>query len=78
MVSGGNGAAIDPFDGIHPMDCIPAGRSSLAAITAGCSLFVFGGYNGQEVLNDFFEFKFEPVSIPPSSFLLDMRGLVNN
>ena len=39
---------------------------------------MFGGYNGQEVLNDFFEFKFEPVSIPPSSFLLDMRGLVNN
>ena len=39
---------------------------------------MFGGYNGQEVLNDFFEFKFEPVSIPPSSFMLDMRGLVNN
>jgi hypothetical protein len=33
----------------------------------------------QVVLNDFFEFRFDPVSIhAKSSFLLDMRNMINN
>lgn len=35
-------------------------------------------YNGSIVLNDFYEFRFEPVSIPPSNLFDDMRKLVNN
>jgi hypothetical protein len=42
------------------------------------SLFVFGGYNGQVVLNTFYEFRFEPVLVPPPSLLCDLRALVNN
>ena len=41
----------------------PSGRSSLVSQVCGNSLFVFGGYNGQVVLNDFYEMRFEPVAI---------------
>ncbi len=30
------------------------------------------------MLNDFYEFKFEPVSIPPSHLVEDLRSIVNN
>ena len=42
------------------------------------SLFVFGGYNGQVVLNDFYEFRFEPVIIPPPTLIDDLRALINH
>lgn len=31
----------------------------------GNSLFIFGGYNGQVVLNDFYEWRFQPLLVPP-------------
>ena len=57
---------------------IPSGRSSLIAEVHGHSLFLFGGYNGHVVLNDFYEYRFEPVSIPPPTLLSDLRMLINN
>ena len=36
------------------------------------------GYNGQVVLNDFFEYRFQPLSIPAPSLMRDLQGLVNN
>ena len=56
----------------------PSGRSSLVAQVYGNNLYVFGGYNGETVLNDFYKFRLKAVSIPPSNYLNDMRGLVNN
>merc|ERR1712190_401340 len=56
----------------------PSGRSSLVAQVVNNSLYVFGGYNGSIVLNDFYEFRFEPVSIPPSNLVDDLRKLINN
>jgi len=57
---------------------MPSGRSSLVSQVYKNSLFVFGGYNGQVVLNDFYEYRFEPVLIPSPTLLDDLRGLVNN
>jgi len=56
----------------------PSGRSSLVAEVFNNSLYVFGGYNGSIVLNDFYEFRFEPVSIPPSQMVDDLRQLLHN
>merc|ERR1712151_537689 len=56
----------------------PSGRSSLVAEVYNNSLYVFGGYNGSTVLNDFYEFRFQPVSIPPSHLVEDLRSIVNN
>jgi len=42
------------------------------------SMFAFGGYNGNLVLNDFYEFQFEMVAIPPSSLLSDLRNMINH
>mmetsp|Transcript_5128 Transcript_5128/g.7089 ORF Transcript_5128/g.7089 Transcript_5128/m.7089 type:complete len:496 (-) Transcript_5128:14-1501(-) len=57
---------------------LPSGRSSLVAQVHHNSLLIFGGYNGQVVLNDFYEYRFEPVLIPQSTILQDMRKLINN
>ena len=40
------------------------------------SLYVFGGYNGQTVLNDFYKFRLKPVSVPPTSLVKDMSRLL--
>ena len=34
------------------------------------NVFFFTGYNGANVLNDFYEFRFEPVLIPPPTLVL--------
>ena len=39
-------------------------------------MFVFGGYNGQTVLNDFYKFRLKPVSVPPTSLVRDMSRLL--
>ncbi|CAN0566547.1 unnamed protein product, partial [Ectocarpus sp. 12 AP-2014] len=57
---------------------LPTGRSSLVAQVHGNSLFIFGGYNGQVVLNDFYEWRFQPLLVPPPTLQEDMRKLVNN
>ena len=42
------------------------------------SLFCFGGYNGFTVLNDFYEYRFEPLVVPPPTLKSDLMSLVNN
>ena len=56
----------------------PSGRSSLVAQVHENSLYVFGGYNGVTVLNDFYQFRFKPVSIPPSALVRDLSKMINN
>lgn len=56
----------------------PSGRSSLVAQVYGNSMYIFGGYDGRVVLNDFHEFKYDIISIPKSTFLADLRLLINN
>jgi hypothetical protein len=56
----------------------PSGRSSLVAQVHGNNMYVFGGYDGQTVLNDFYKFRLKAVSIPSSQYLDHMLGLVNN
>jgi len=58
-------------------DC-PSGRSSLVAQVYENSLYIFGGYNGVTVLNDFYKFRLVPVSIPPSVLVEDFRKLMDN
>jgi len=44
------------------------------------SLFIFGGYDGQQRLNDFWQFKLATevnIDIPGSSFTSDLRGFLN-
>lgn len=55
----------------------PSGRSSLVAQVYENCLFIFGGYNGVTVLNDFYKFRLKPVSIPPAVLVNDMRRLIN-
>lgn len=40
------------------------------------SLYVFGGYNGQTVLNDFYKFRLKPVKVPPPSLVKDLSRLL--
>lgn len=56
----------------------PSGRSSLVAQVYENFLYVFGGYNGVTVLNDFYKFRLKPVSVPPSGLVQDMGRLINN
>jgi len=54
----------------------PSGRSSLVAQVFENSLYIFGGYNGMAVLNDFYRFRLKPVNIPPSGLVNDLRRLM--
>mmetsp|Transcript_4774 Transcript_4774/g.10128 ORF Transcript_4774/g.10128 Transcript_4774/m.10128 type:complete len:613 (+) Transcript_4774:1-1839(+) len=54
----------------------PSGRSSLVAQVYQNSLYIFGGYNGVTVLNDFYRFRLKPVSIPPPALVNDLRRLM--
>mmetsp|Transcript_25862 Transcript_25862/g.37863 ORF Transcript_25862/g.37863 Transcript_25862/m.37863 type:complete len:612 (-) Transcript_25862:104-1939(-) len=71
------------FDTNHwsEVDCTngeaPSGRSSLVAQVYENSLYVFGGYNGVTVLNDFYKFRLKPVSVPPPALVHDMKRLLN-
>jgi leucine-zipper-like transcriptional regulator 1 len=56
----------------------PSGRSSLVAQVFENNLYVFGGYNGQTVLNDFYKFKLKPIGIPPPALVHDFYQLINN
>jgi len=58
-------------------DC-PSGRSSLVAQVYENSFYLFGGYDGDAVLNDFYKFRLKPVSVPPSAFVTDMVKLMND
>ena len=54
----------------------PSGRSSLVAQVYENCLYIFGGYNGQNVMNDMFKFRLKPVNIPPSGLVTDLRKLM--
>lgn len=41
-------------------------------------LYIFGGYNGSTVLNDFYKFRLKPISVPPPALVNDFRKLINN
>ncbi len=56
----------------------PSGRSSLVAQVYENCMFIFGGYNGVTVLNDFYKFRLKPVSVPPSGLVQDMSSLIDN
>ena len=56
----------------------PSGRSSLVAQVYENSLYIFGGYNGETVLNDFYKFRLLPVKIPPPTLVTDLHRLVNH
>ena len=58
-------------------DC-PSGRSSLVAQAYGSCLYIFGGYNGITVLNDFYKFRLKSVSVPPPSLVSDLSRLINH
>jgi len=55
----------------------PSGRSSLVAQVHENNLYIFGGYNGSTVLNDFYRFRLRPVNVPPSALVSDMRRLMH-
>jgi hypothetical protein len=56
----------------------PSGRSSLVAQIYNNFLYVFGGYNGSIVLNDFYKFRLKTIGVPPPALVNDFRKLINN
>jgi leucine-zipper-like transcriptional regulator 1 len=72
------------FDTNHwsQVDCTrgdaPSGRSSLVTQVYNNSIYVFGGYNGTTVLNDFFRFRLKPIGVPSPALVNDLQRLVNN
>ncbi len=54
----------------------PSGRSSLVAQVHENTLYIFGGYNGSTVLNDFYKFRLRPVNVPPPALVTDMQRLM--
>jgi leucine-zipper-like transcriptional regulator 1 len=56
----------------------PSGRSSLVAQVHVNCIYVFGGYNGTTVLNDFFRFRLKPICVPPPALVHDFQRLINN
>ena len=57
---------------------IPSGRSSLVLQVFESHLYVFGGYNGSTVLNDFFKFRLKPINVPATSLVQDLSRLIQN
>jgi hypothetical protein len=66
----------------NEVDCrngeAPSGRSSLVAQVYENSLFVFGGYNGSTVLNDYYKFRLKPIGVPPPALVNDFGRLINH
>lgn len=56
----------------------PSGRSSLVAQVYENHLYIFGGYNGQSVLNDFYKFRLTPIGIPAPSLVNDFHRLLDD
>lgn len=58
---------------------IPPSRFCHIGIQHGKKFYIFGGYDGETRLNDFYEYPFEPESnLPESTLIIDMGHLVNN
>jgi hypothetical protein len=59
----------------------PGARFCHVGVVYNSSLYVWGGYNGIQRLNDFFEFKLNDFcsrDIPQSTIVNDLKSLVNN
>jgi hypothetical protein len=56
----------------------PSGRSSLVAQVYDNHLYVFGGYSGVSVLNDFYKLRLHPIGVPPPALVSDFRRLIND
>ncbi len=61
-----------------PVDDAPSGRSSLVAQVYKNNLYIFGGYNGSSVMNDMYKCRLQPICVPPSSFVTDLRRLLQD
>lgn len=59
-------------------DDAPSGRSSLVAQVYKNNLYIFGGYNGSSVMNDMYKCRLQPICVPPSSFVADLRRLLQD
>lgn len=57
---------------------VPSGRSSLVAQVYENNLYIFGGYNGSTVLNDFYKFRLKPIGVPPTGLVNDFLRLLND
>lgn len=57
---------------------VPSGRSSLVAQVYRNNLYIFGGYNGRSVMNDMYKCRLQPICVPPSSFVADLRRLLHD
>jgi hypothetical protein len=42
------------------------------------TLYTFGGYNGYDVLNDFYRMPFRNAFVPKSTIMADIESLINN
>jgi hypothetical protein len=59
---------------------VPCPRFCHTCEVYNSSLFIFGGYDGQQRLNDFWQFKLATevnIDIPSSSLVSDLRGFLN-
>ena len=60
----------------------PRHRFCHVAVVYNDAMFVFGGYDGAERLNDFIRFDFAvydlSFEVPPSSLIADLHGMINN
>lgn len=60
---------------------VPCPRFCHTGVVYNSSLFIFGGYDGQNRLNDFIQFKLADeinVEIPGSSLISDLRNMLND
>jgi len=60
----------------------PGHRFCHVAVVYGDAMYVFGGYDGSNRLNDFIKFDFEiddlTCAVPPSTLLSDLRSFIDN
>ena len=57
---------------------IPSGRSSLVLQVHEAHLWVFAGYDGSRVMNDFYKFRLKPINLPSTSLVQDLAKLIHN
>mmetsp|Transcript_20838 Transcript_20838/g.62085 ORF Transcript_20838/g.62085 Transcript_20838/m.62085 type:complete len:510 (-) Transcript_20838:210-1739(-) len=72
---------VRPVTGSGQKANVPCSRFCHTCDMYNNSLFVFGGYDGQQRLNDFWQFKLATevnIDIPCSSLVSDLRGFLND
>ena len=67
---------------VQALGAAPGSRFCHVAIVKGDSMYIFGGYDGSNRLNDFVEFHFGSdlmtCDIPDSSLVSDLRGVCHS